>query len=460
MKLNKIHMIGIGGCSMSGIAEIVKAMGIEVTGSDMEETYYVKKLLGKGFKINVGHNPELIDNSIDLVVYSAAIQMDDPEIVKAKELNIPLMERAEFLGLITKNYSNTICIAGTHGKSTTSGMITKAYVDCKKDPTVQIGASLYEIGGNNKVGTDDTFILESCEYHDSYLHFNPRIALVLNVDADHLEYFGSLENVKKSFNKFVCLVPENGLIFINKDDENSKNITEGAKGIVITFGINTDADYKAINVSYDEGGHPSYNVLYNNEIIAEIKLSVTGEHNIYDSLATFAICHTQGLPTGIVEESLYEYKGVHRRFEFLGLSKNKAMIYDDYAHHPAEIATTLYSVNQVKHNETWALHQPFTYTRTKDHLDEFAEVLSGFDNIVLTDIYPGREKDIYNIKTEDLVEKIKPLNKNVYHFSDTEELIKFLNENLKENDIICSIGCGPVDKIAQKLIDKPNCTCN
>lgn len=460
MKLNKIHMIGIGGCSMSGIAEIVKAMGIEVTGSDMEETYYVKKLLGKGFKINVGHNPELIDNSIDLVVYSAAIQMDDPEIVKAKELNIPLMERAEFLGLITKNYSNTICIAGTHGKSTTSGMITKAYVDCKKDPTVQIGASLYEIGGNNKVGTDDTFILESCEYHDSYLHFNPRIALVLNVDADHLEYFGSLDNVKKSFNKFVCLVPENGLIFINKDDENSKNITEGAKGKVITFGINTDADYKAINVSYDEGGHPSYNVLYNNEIIAEIKLSVTGEHNIYDSLATFAICHMQGLPTGIVEESLYEYKGVHRRFEFLGLSKNKAMIYDDYAHHPAEIATTLYSVNQVKHNETWALHQPFTYTRTKDHLDEFAEVLSGFDNIVLTDIYPGREKDIYNIKTEDLVEKIKPLNKNVYHFSDTEELIKFLNENLKENDIICSIGCGPVDKIAQKLIDKPNCTCN
>lgn len=459
MNYNKIYMIGIGGCSMSGIAEIVATLGSEVTGSDMEETYYVKKLIDKGFKINIGHHPECIDNKIDLIVYSAAILEDDPERVKAKELGIPQMERAEFLGLITKNYNNTICIAGTHGKSTTSGMITKAFVDSKKDPTVQIGASLYEIGGNNKVGSDETFILESCEYHDSYLHFNPKIALVLNVDADHLEYFGNLENVKKSFANFVNLVPNDGYIFINADDENSKHICDNAKGKVITFGIDSDADYKAVDLSYDDHGHPSFKVLKDNEIIANIELSITGKHNVYDSLATFAICHLCGLPTGIVESSLYEFKGVHRRFEFLGLSKTKAKIYDDYAHHPAEIATTLYSVKQIDHNKTWALHQPFTYTRTKDHLDEFADVLSGFDNIVLTDIYAGREKDIYNIKTEDLVEKIKPLNPNVYHFSNTDDLINFLNEHLEENDVICSIGCGPVDKIAQKLIDQPNCAC-
>ena len=457
MNYKKIHMIGIGGSSMSGIAEIAAAKGIIVTGSDMAETYYVTKLLDKDFNILVGHHPEMIDNSIDLVVYSAAIAEDDLERVKAKELNIPQMERAEFLGLITKNYNNVICIAGTHGKSTTSGMITKCFVDSEKDPTVQIGATSFEIGGNNKVGKSDIFILEACEYHDSYLHFNPKFAVILNVDADHLEYFGSLENVKKSFSNFCNLVPEDGYIFINKDDNNSSHITDLSKGKIITFSLNNQSDYHAVNVSYDDNGHPSFDVLYNGSIITHINLSVTGEHNLYDALATVAVCNTYGLDLNVVSDSLKGYRGVHRRFEFLGLSKNGAMIYDDYAHHPAEIATTLYSVNQVKHNKTWALHQPFTYTRTKDHLEEFANVLSGFDNIVLTDIYAGREKDVYNIKTEDLVEKIKPLNPNVYHFSDTDELIKFVKEHLEKDDIICSIGCGPVDKISQKLVDKPSC---
>ena len=459
MDYKKIHMIGIGGSSMSGVAEITASLGVEVTGSDMEETYYVTKLLDKGFKINVGHHPECIDKSIDLIVYSAAIAEDDPERIKAKELNIPQMERAEFLGLLTKSYNNVICIAGTHGKSTTSGMITKCFVNANVDPTVQIGATSFEIGGNNKVGTSDVFILESCEYHESYLHFNPKYAIVLNVDADHLDYFGTFDNVKKSFNRFCKLVPEDGYIFKNNDDDNSEHIIDDTKGKVITFALHKDADYKAANYIYDDDGHPSFDVIHNKKTIIHIDLSVTGEHNLYDALATVAVCDTYGLDLNIVKSSLATYRGVHRRFEFLGLTKNKAMVYDDYAHHPAEIATTLYSVNKVKHNKTWALHQPFTYTRTRDHLDEFADVLSGFDNIVLTDIYAGREKDIYNIKTEDLVNKIKPLNPNVYHFSNTEELIKFLNDNLKENDIICSIGCGPVDKISQKLVVKDNCDC-
>lgn len=458
MKYKNTYMIGIGGSSMSGVAEITKSLGVNVTGSDMEETYYVTKLIDKGYKINVGHHPELINNSIDLVVYSAAILEDDPERVKAKELGIPQMERAEFLGLITKSYGNVICIAGTHGKSTTSGMITKCFVDAKIDPTVQIGATSFEIGGNNHVGTSDVFILESCEYHNSYLHFNPKYAVILNVDADHLDFFGTFDNVKKSFNEFCKLVPEDGFIFKNNDDINSDHITDNTVAKVITFASNNNADYKAINITYNDG-HPSFDVLYDNRIITHVDLSVTGEHNLYDALATVAVANTYKLNLDNVKDSLKEYKGVHRRFEFLGLSKNGAMIYDDYAHHPTEIATTLYSVNKVKHNKTWALHQPFTYTRTKDHLDEFADVLSGFDNIVLTDIYAGREKDIYNIKTEDLVEKIKVKNPNVYHFSNTDELIEFLNNNLKENDIICSIGCGPIDKISQKLVDKKDCGC-
>lgn len=452
MKLNKIHMIGIGGCSMSGIAEIVEKMNINVTGSDMAETYYVKKLLNKGFNILVGHHPELIDDTTDLVVYSAAIAADDEEMIKAKALNIPLMERAEFLGLIAKNYKNNICIAGTHGKSTTSGMVTKAFIDAGIDPTVQIGASLKDIGGNNKVGSQDVIILEACEYHDSYLHFNPKIAIVLNVDADHLEYFGSFENVKKSFRKFCSLVPKDGMVFKNNDDINSKDIDKDSIAKVITFAIKNDADYVAKNISYDESGHPSFDVYYHNELINSIALNVCGEHNLYNALVTSALCNEFKLDSNSVKDSLFNYGGVHRRFEFLGKTHNNVLVYDDYAHHPAEIATTLYSVNKVKHNKSWALFQPFTYTRTVDHLQEFADVLSGFDNIVLTDIYAGREKDIYNIKSEDLVEKIKPLNNNVYHFSDNNELIKFLDENMKENDIVCSIGCGPVDTIIQKLL--------
>ena len=459
MNYKKIHMIGIGGSSMSGVAEITASLGVTVTGSDMEETYYVTKLLDKGFNINVGHHPEVIDNSIDLIVYSAAIQEDDPERVKARELSIPQMERAEFLGLLTKSYNNVICIAGTHGKSTTSGMITKCFVDANLDPTVQIGATSFEIGGNNKVGTSDVFILESCEYHDSYLHFNPKYAIVLNVDADHLEYFGSFDNVKKSFNNFCKLVPKDGYIFQNADDENSKHIVDNTVANVITFAKNTEATYKADNCNFDTDGHPSFDVIYNNEVITHIDLAVTGEHNLYDALATVAVCNTYGLDLNKVKTSLSSYRGVHRRFEFLGLTKSGAKVYDDYAHHPAEIATTLYSVNKVNHNHTWALHQPFTYTRTKDHLEEFADVLSGFDNIVLTDIYAGREKDIYNIKTEDLVCKIKEINPNVYHFSNVDELIAFLDNNLKENDVICSIGCGPVDKISQKLVNKSKCEC-
>ena len=314
MKYDKIHMIGIGGCSMSGIAEIVASMGIEVVGSDMEETYYVKKLLNKGFNISIGHHPENMDNTIDLVVYSAAISEDDPEMVRATELKIPKLERAEFLGLITKSYNSTICIAGTHGKSTTSGMITKCFVDANLDPTVQIGATSFEIGGNNKVGTSDVFILEACEYHDSYLHFNPKYAVILNVDADHLEYFGSLDNVKKSFSKFCNLVPEDGYIFINKDDNNSSHITDESKGSIITFSLNNKSDYQAINASYDDEGHPSFDVLYKDKVITHIDLTVTGEHNLYDALATVAVCNTYGIDLDIVKNSLKDYKGVHRRF--------------------------------------------------------------------------------------------------------------------------------------------------
>lgn len=453
MNYNKIHMIGIGGCSMSGIAEIVKAMDIEVTGSDMAQTYYVTKLQEKGFNIKVGHNPQMIDNSVDLVVYSAAIAEDDVEMIKARELNIPTMERADFLGLITKSYKNTICVAGTHGKSTTSGMITKAFIDFNINPTVQIGASLKDIGGNNHVGDSDTIILEACEYHDSYLSFNPTIAVVLNIDADHLEYFKSLDNIIKSFTNFVNLVPSDGLIFINSDDINSSTITKNASGRVVTFGVNNISDYKAVNISYDDKGFPSYDVLFNSELLCRVNLSVCGEHNLYNSLSVIAVANELGLNINNVLDSLKEYKGVHRRFEFLGYTPNNVMVYDDYAHHPKEIETTLFSVNNVKHNKSWALHQPFTYTRTKEHLNYFADVLSKFDNIVLTDIYAGREKDIFDIKTEDLVEAIKPLNKNVYHFSDEDELVKFLSENTSPDDIVCSIGCGPVDKIANKFLD-------
>ncbi len=449
-----IHFIGIGGISMSGIAELVHNEGALVTGSDMQEGNTINMLRNLGINIFIGENKDLV-NDADIVVYTAAIKEDNEELVRAKELNKEIYERAEFLGRITKNYHNVICISGTHGKSTTTGMISNIFLEEELNPTIQIGAILPKINSNSYIGDKFYFIMESCEYVDSFLHFHPTSAIILNIDNDHLDYFKTLDNIKLSFTKFTNLLPNNGLLVINNDDVNTTSINYNKNCHLITYGINNNSIVMAKNITYDNYGYPEFDVYYNNELYTHIKLHVFGAHNIYNALASTSISIFYNIDKKSIIKGLSEYTGVERRFQLLG-KFNNALVYDDYAHHPTEIKATLNSVKSVNCNQNWVVFQSHTYSRTKEHLHEFASILKCFDNIIIAPIYPAREENIYNIKETDLVNLIKPNNENVIYIDSFSKIVDYLKEHVKENDLVLTMGAGPVNKVALDLIENKN----
>ena len=313
-----IHMIGIGGTSMSGIAEILKRYGFIVTGSDASESELVDKLRESNIHVVVGHDLENLRKA-DLVVYSAAIPETDIEMQEAKRLNIKTMERSTFLGLITEAYRDTICISGTHGKTTTTSMISVCFLEAKKDPTIQVGAILKQIDGNNRVGRSDFFILESCEYVESFLKFHPKTEVILNIDNDHLDYFKDLDHVKNAFVKFVGLLPDDGLLILNADDKNCVDLYKNTNSKIVTFGINNEkSNFVARNISFDNNGFPLFDVYRNNTFYKSIKLSVPGLHNVYNALACIATCYEYGIEKEVIKEGLLKYTGAHRRFEYKG----------------------------------------------------------------------------------------------------------------------------------------------
>ena len=446
----KVHMIGIGGISMSGIAYMVKDLGAIVTGSDVNFSSITDKLNADGILVNIGHHPEMI-NDADIVVYTAAIREDDPERLMAKNLDKKTYERAEFLGLLSKSYENCLCISGTHGKSTTTGMVATCFLEAKLNPTIQIGAMLKEINGNIHIGSQKYLIMESCEYADSFLHFFPTGIIITNIDNDHLDYFKTLDNIKKSFKKYINLLPDNGILVLNNDDDNAKDIIDGFDKKVITYGINNNADYMAKNITKNELGYYSFDIYSNDKFITNINLGISGKHNVYNALAAFILSNNYINDINIVKIGLEKYRGVGRRFEYLG-KYNGAFVFDDYAHHPTEIKTTLDAVVNTKHNKNWAIFQSHTYSRTKEHLDEFADVLSNFDNIIIAPIYAAREINTFNISENMLVDKIKQKNKNVVYLDSFEKIENYLKQNVKENDLIITIGAGDVYKIAKDLV--------
>ena len=443
-----IHFIGIGGISMSGIAEIVKSLGANVTGSDITESELTQKLSEDGMAIKYGHHPEMIENA-DIVVYTAAIHEDDPERIETKKLNKENYERAEFLGIISQEYQNCLCISGTHGKSTTTGMVSLIFLEAKLSPTIQIGAMLSQINGNTYIGDNNYLIMESCEYVDSFLHFHPTGIIITNIDNDHLDYFKNLDNIKKSFNKYVNLLPENGILIKNNDDTNSNNVEKGYEGKIITYGIKNNSDFMAKNINKNDLGHYSFDIYYHDELLTTINLNINGYHNIYNTLAAFALSYNQDINT--IKNGLEKYRGVGRRFEYLG-TYNGAYIYDDYAHHPTEIKTTLTSVKEVKHNKDYCIFQSHTYSRTKEHLDAFADVLSKFDNIIIAPIYPAREINTFNISEDMLVDKIKEKNPNVIYLDSFAKITDYIKNNVQEKDLVITVGAGPVNKISQDLV--------
>ena len=449
----RIHFIGIGGISMSGIAEILLTKGAIISGSDIQENKAINMLRNKGVEIFIGENPDIINNT-DIVVYTAAISENNAEMIRAKELNKEMYERAKFLGLLTKEYENVLCISGTHGKSTTTGMVASCFLEDKKNPTIQIGAFLPKIKSNYYVGDNKYFIMEACEYVDSFLSFFPTSEIILNIDDDHLDYFKNMDNVKKSFTKYINLLPNNGKLILNIDDENVLDLTVPENINLLTYGINNNANVTAKNINFDELGHPTFDVYYNNKFYINLHLSVLGNHNIYNALATTCMCIMHNISKESIIKGINEYVGVERRFEYIGTYKENVLVYDDYAHHPTEIKATLNSTKNIKCHENYAIFQSHTYSRTKEHLEEFAEVLKDFDNIIIAPIYPAREINIYNIKESDLVDLIKPYNKNVQYIDSFDNIVTYLKNNLQENDLVITIGAGPVNEVGLKLLDK------
>ena len=452
-KYKHIHLIGIGGISMSAIAETLKNWNFKVTGSDLSQSIITDNLNNHGIKTTIGHDLESAKNA-DLIIYSAAINEQDPEMVIAKENNIPLIGRGEFVGYLTKLYKEAICISGTHGKTTTTSMISVCFVEAEKDPSIEVGALLNAIGGNYRVGNSEYFILESCEYKGNFLKFFPNTEVILNIDNDHLDYYKTFDNIVKTFNEFAALLDENGLLVTNADDENCLNLKNYTKGKFITYGIqNQNADYVAKNINFDNNGFPTFEVYKENKLLGKLSLSVAGNHNVLNALATVAVCDYYDISFAVIQSALKKFTGAERRLEFKGKIKNDTVsIFDDYAHHPTEIEATVNAILNKKFNESWVVFQPHTYSRTKNHLNEFAESISKFDNIILLDIYAAREQNTYDISTQDLANKIESLGKKVLYMPDFDDVVSHLKSNVKENDIIITLGAGTVTKIGPMLL--------
>ncbi len=450
-KYKKIHMVGIGGVSMSGIAEILKKWGFDVSGSNNVENDATRKLVDSGINVIIGHHAENVVGA-DVVVYTAAIDPENIELKTARLLDIETIERCDFLGEITRCYENTITVSGTHGKSTTTSMLSLCFLEAEKDPSIQVGADLKQINGNYKVGESSYFLLEACEYVESFLKFSPKSEIILNIDNDHLDYFKNFENIKKAFIKYVKLAPQDGFIVLNADDKNCLDLREYTKAKVITYGIeNENANFIARDIKFDEEGFSSYEVYKDGKFYEKIKLSVPGIHNVLNSLACIAMCDAYGLDKTKVKSALSKFVGAGRRFEYKG-KVNNAKIYDDYGHHPTEILATSKALKNKEFNKSWVVFQPHTYSRTKTLIDDFAKALLNYDNIIILDIYAAREKNVYNISSIDLVNKIKDLGKEAKYIPNFEECVSYLKQNVKEGDIVLTQGAGTVTEIGDMLI--------
>lgn len=452
-KYKKIHMIGIGGVSMSGIAAILKNLGFTVSGSDWAESENTLKLKELGIPVTIGHNIEEVKNS-DIVVFSAAIKDDNPEMIEAKRLNIPTMERAVFLGELTRCYKDTICISGTHGKTTTTSMVSLCFLESLKDPSIQVGAYLKQIDGNYKVGNSEHFVIEACEYVESFLKFSPKAEIILNIDNDHLDYFKNFENIKNAFIKYVKLLPDNGLLVLNGDDSNCLGLSKYTNCKSITYGINNkNVDFYADNITFNKDGFAKFDVFNNNKNLGTIELSVPGIHNVSNALATISLSIMYGISFKDIKSALSKFTGAHRRFEFKGKIDNKASVYDDYGHHPTEILATINALKNKEFNKSWVIFQPHTYSRTKNLLDDFANALINFDNIIVLDIYAAREKNTYGITSEDLVNRIKSIGKESKYIPGFNDCVKYVKDNVQKDDIVITLGAGTVTQIGPMLVD-------
>lgn len=446
-----VHFIGIGGISMSGLAEILLKENFKITGSDSKESALTKHLQDLGAVIYYGQCESNIEASTQLVVYTAAIRNDNMELTAAKKQNIPLLTRAELLGQIMTNYEFPIAIAGTHGKTTTTSMASHILLKGNTDPTISVGGILPTIGGNIRVGKSQTFITEACEYTNSFLSFYPKISVILNVDADHLDFFKDIDDIRNSFRLFAQKLPKDGTLIINSDTPHYESITKDLECQVITYGLNGSPAYTATNIAYNNMGFPTFDCLYHNDKIGTFSLKVPGLHNVSNALASIALGQKLNICIEDIQLGLLDFSGTNRRFQYKGEIGGVTII-DDYAHHPTEIEATLTAAMNYPHKDIFCVFQPHTYTRTAALLDDFAKALTLADKVVLADIYAARETNTLGISSMDLMKKIKELGTNVHYFATFDEIENFLLENCMHDDLLITMGAGDVVNIGEKLL--------
>ena len=449
--IKKLHFVGIGGVGMSAIAEVMLDKGYEISGSDLSESAVVKHLKAKGATIYKGHDALNVEGK-EALVLSSAIHQDNPELVAAKAKGLKLFHRSDILAYLL-NDAKGIAVAGAHGKTTTSSMISVVLEHAKVDPTILIGGFVDYLKGNAKLGKSDYLVAEADESDGSFLKFYPKIAVVTNIEDDHMDHYGSMENIIKAFIQFVQnLDKETGLAVLCFDNENIRNIADKVDRKYISYALDHDADYMAKDIKID-GPHTSFTVIYKGEVLGDVALNIPGKHNVLNALATIAVCHHMGLSIEEIAEGFKVFSGTKRRFQTKFRNEN-VWIVDDYAHHPTEIAATLHAAANYPHKTLWCVFQPHTYTRTKAFMKDFAKALSLADKVVLADIYAARETDTLGISSETLQTEIRALGHECYYFPSFDEIENFLLENCINGDLLITMGAGDVVKIGENLLGK------
>lgn len=445
-----IHFIGIAGVSMSGLAEILISKKYKVSGSDIKKSKTTDRLEKLGAKIYIGQYASNLEDDIDLVVYTDAVREDNEELSKARELGIKIIDRATFLGALMKNYENSIAISGTHGKTTTTSITSTILSHSNIDPTILLGGQLKEIGGNIKIGSSNCILTEACEYKGNILKYFPTMAVIMNMDEDHLDYFKSIDHIVDTFCIFASNIKEDGHLIINDDDENKDRVIASTKAKVITFGLEANSNYRATNIT-STATSTDFDLYIDGEFADSFHINIIGKHNVYNSLAAIVVCHTFGLSIDFIKENIKYYTGVDRRLQFKGYY-NDVKIMDDYAHHPTEINVTLKALKEsLVNGNLYCIFQPHTFTRTQKLFNSFAESFKYADNVVITDIYAARELDDGSVNSKDLANAVTNT-KSVY-LKTFAEIKKYIAENATTNDIVVTMGAGNIFELGEELLE-------
>ena len=445
----RVHFIGIGGSSMSGLAGLLKEEGYQVSGSDRTRSHKTDALASKGIDIHIGHDAQNVRGA-DVIVYSAAIGPENPERAEAARLGIPQIERCDLIGQLMENVPLAIGVSGTHGKTTTTSMLAQAFLQAGANPTIHIGGELDFIGGSTRRGDNRDFIVEACEFHGSFLHFHPTVAIVLNIDEDHLDYFRDIDHIEQTFAEYVALVPDDGWCIAWGDDERARRVCENARCQSLTYGLGTQCMLRAANVEYDEHGCATFDAVFKGETLGRFHVGVSSEANMLDALAVVAAAHVRGLNMEKVALALSNFVGAHRRFELTGVTDG-VRCYTDYGHNPAEIKNAIHIANLQPHRTLWSVWQPHTYSRTKTLFNAFLETFDGVDRLLVTDICAARESDPGDIRSEMLIEPLRARGVDAVLTPSFDDAEAYLRAHWQEGDVMVSHGCGDIDLLNEQI---------